>query len=115
MGFFKQYGKTVATYESCSTAAYKHGRTETVRPATVATKRACELFASSQSSVEELRKSMVECSTIQGKLIKEAAMGKWWFTLNSIILELSAIKHINYVYFLILAVSLITYKAKTGL
>lgn len=76
MGFFKQYGKTVATYESCSTAAYKHGRTETVRPATVATKRACELFASSQSSVEELRKSMEECSTIQGKLIKEAAMGQ---------------------------------------
>lgn len=79
MGFFKQYGKTVATYESCSTAAYKHGRTETVRSATTATKKACELFASSQSSVEAMRKSMEECSTIHSQLIKEAAMGKWCF------------------------------------
>jgi carnitine O-palmitoyltransferase 2 len=30
-------GKRVATYESCSTAAFKHGRTETMRPATMAT------------------------------------------------------------------------------
>lgn len=27
----------VGTYESCSTAAFKHGRTETVRPCTIKT------------------------------------------------------------------------------
>ena len=34
MGYYKQYGKTAATYESCSTAAFRHGRTETIRSAT---------------------------------------------------------------------------------
>ncbi len=29
------FGKTVATYESASTAGFKRGRTETIRPATV--------------------------------------------------------------------------------
>jgi carnitine O-palmitoyltransferase 2 len=38
MAFHKQVGKTVATYESSSTAAFKHGRTETLRPCTIATK-----------------------------------------------------------------------------
>lgn len=31
-------GKFVPTYESCSTAAFKHGRTEVVRPCTALTK-----------------------------------------------------------------------------
>ncbi|XP_029356245.1 carnitine O-palmitoyltransferase 2, mitochondrial isoform X2 [Echeneis naucrates] len=44
MGFLRQYGKTVATYESCSTAAFKHGRTETIRPATVHTKQCSQAF-----------------------------------------------------------------------
>jgi Choline/Carnitine o-acyltransferase. len=38
MAFHKQMGRTVSTYESSSTAAFKHGRTETIRPCTVATK-----------------------------------------------------------------------------
>lgn len=38
VGYYKMTGKFVPTYESCSTAAFKHGRTETVRPCTVATK-----------------------------------------------------------------------------
>uniref|UniRef100_A0A3P9PDT5 Carnitine palmitoyltransferase 2 n=1 Tax=Poecilia reticulata TaxID=8081 RepID=A0A3P9PDT5_POERE len=44
MAFLRQYGQTAATYESCSTAAFKHGRTETIRPATVHTKRCSHAF-----------------------------------------------------------------------
>uniref|UniRef100_A0A3B3UMF7 Carnitine palmitoyltransferase 2 n=1 Tax=Poecilia latipinna TaxID=48699 RepID=A0A3B3UMF7_9TELE len=44
MAFLRQYGQTVATYESCSTAAFKHGRTETIRPATVHTRRCSHAF-----------------------------------------------------------------------
>lgn len=36
--YHKLTGKFVGSYESCSTAAFKHGRTETVRPCTTATK-----------------------------------------------------------------------------
>jgi len=38
MAFHKQTGKTVSTYESSSTAPFKQGRTETLKPCTVATK-----------------------------------------------------------------------------
>ncbi|XP_029939584.1 carnitine O-palmitoyltransferase 2, mitochondrial [Salarias fasciatus] len=78
MGFLRQYGQTVATYESCSTAAFKHGRTETIRPATVHTKRCSHAFVHEpgKHSVEQLRALINECSKYHGQLTKEAAMGQ---------------------------------------
>ncbi|XP_008406021.1 carnitine O-palmitoyltransferase 2, mitochondrial [Poecilia reticulata] len=78
MAFLRQYGQTAATYESCSTAAFKHGRTETIRPATVHTKRCSHAFVRepSKHSVEELQAMLNECSKYQGQLTKEAAMGQ---------------------------------------
>ena len=75
MAFLKQYGETVATYESSSTAAFRHGRTETVRSSTMATKRACTLFQNSGSSQSELMEALAECSEVHGQLTKAAAMG----------------------------------------
>lgn len=78
MAFLRQYGKTVATYESCSTAAFKHGRTETIRPASVFTKRCSEAFVRepSKHSAGELQQMMAECSKYHGQLTREAAMGE---------------------------------------
>ncbi|XP_070689007.1 carnitine O-palmitoyltransferase 2, mitochondrial [Pempheris klunzingeri] len=78
MGFLRQYGQTVATYESCSTAAFKHGRTETIRPATTHTKRCAHAFVlqPGQHSVEQLQAMLGECSKYHGQLTKEAAMGR---------------------------------------
>ncbi|XP_034736316.1 carnitine O-palmitoyltransferase 2, mitochondrial [Etheostoma cragini] len=78
MGFLRQYGQTVATYESCSTAAFKHGRTETIRPATIHTERCSRAFVCQpdQHSVEELQAMLSECSKYHGQLTKEAAMGQ---------------------------------------
>ncbi|XP_071343387.1 carnitine O-palmitoyltransferase 2, mitochondrial [Trachinotus anak] len=78
MGFLRQYGETVATYESCSTAAFKHGRTETIRPATKYTKQCSHAFVcqGGQHSVEQLRAMLNECSKYHGQLTKEAAMGQ---------------------------------------
>ncbi|XP_014859790.1 PREDICTED: carnitine O-palmitoyltransferase 2, mitochondrial [Poecilia mexicana] len=78
MAFLRQYGQTVATYESCSTAAFKHGRTETIRPATVHTRRCSHAFVREpcKHSVEELRAMLNECSKYHGQLTKEAAMGQ---------------------------------------
>ncbi|KAM4022060.1 carnitine O-palmitoyltransferase 2, mitochondrial [Anomaloglossus baeobatrachus] len=78
MGFFRQYGQTTATYESCSTAAFKHGRTETIRPATIYTKKASEAFVKSPSkySPAELKEMLHSCSKYHGQLTKEAAMGQ---------------------------------------
>nr|XP_046248578.1 carnitine O-palmitoyltransferase 2, mitochondrial [Scatophagus argus] len=78
MGFLRQYGQTAATYESCSTAAFKHGRTETIRPATIHTKRCSHAFVCQpdKHSVEQLKAMLNECSKYHGQLTKEAAMGQ---------------------------------------
>lgn len=79
MAYYKQTGgKVGATYESCSTAAFKHGRTETIRPATVETLRASQAFADSSKSNEEKRKFLKDCSNKHNQLTKEAAMGQGW-------------------------------------
>ena len=67
----------MATYESASTAAFKHGRTETVRSATMATKNACKMFGQgSKASASEVRAALEECSKVHGQLTKDAAMGE---------------------------------------
>eukprot|EP00105_Crassostrea_gigas_P016944 XP_011434533.1 PREDICTED: carnitine O-palmitoyltransferase 2, mitochondrial-like [Crassostrea gigas] len=78
MAYYRQYKGTVATYESCSTSAFKHGRTETIRPATAETKRACMLFVDDHPipSTEELKNAMLACSKKHGTLTRNAAMGK---------------------------------------
>ncbi|KAM6921207.1 LOW QUALITY PROTEIN: carnitine O-palmitoyltransferase 2, mitochondrial [Xenentodon cancila] len=95
MGFLRQYGQTVATYESCSTAAFKHGRTETIRPATVHTKQCSQAFVyqSGKHSVEQLQAMLKDCSKYHGQLTKEAAMGMCTITMNKIM---------SYVYVLLL-------------
>lgn len=77
MAYYLQNGQTVATYESCSTAAFKHGRTETIRPATLETSAFSKAIAQAQlPSNSELKKLLMECSKVHGNLTKEAAMGK---------------------------------------
>jgi carnitine O-palmitoyltransferase 2 len=72
-------GNTAATYESCSTAAFRHGRTETVRPATAATRAFCEAVTAegvSKNNAQKLFGMLGECSKVHGQLTKEAAMGQ---------------------------------------
>ncbi|XP_042907530.1 carnitine O-palmitoyltransferase 2, mitochondrial isoform X2 [Parasteatoda tepidariorum] len=74
MAFYKLHGKFVATYESCSTSAFKHGRTETVRPLTTATRKCVEEFH--KRNTTDLKGLMVECTKVHNQLTKEAAMGQ---------------------------------------
>jgi len=71
-------GKSVPTYESCSTAAYKHGRTETIRPCTLETKAICAAMTQKQVelSKSELKKMILDCSKAHNVLTKEAVMGQ---------------------------------------
>lgn len=70
-------GKSVPTYESCSTAAYKHGRTETIRSCTLQTKAICHAMTRKQIEVSksELKKMIFDCSKAHNVLTKEAVMG----------------------------------------
>lgn len=77
MAYFRQNGKFVPTYESCSTSAFKHGRTETIRPASNATVACAESFQKShRAGVEEMADRIRRAAEWHSKLTKEAAMGK---------------------------------------
>ncbi|VEL18690.1 unnamed protein product [Protopolystoma xenopodis] len=75
------HSRPAATYESCSTAAFKHGRTETIRSASPNTRRFVELFRTSTNwaegkSNDELFTALEAVSKSHVTLIKEAAMGQ---------------------------------------
>ncbi|KAF5274547.1 hypothetical protein FQA39_LY07159 [Lamprigera yunnana] len=74
--YYKLYDTFVGTYESCSTAAFKHGRTETIRPCTMATKEYCLAIESKKVSYKEMLPFILHCSKIHSQLTKEAAMGQ---------------------------------------
>lgn len=77
LAHYKQFGKFVSTYESCSTAAFRHGRTETMRPCTVHTKDFCvEVETKKNTNKAELRGLLQKCSALHGELTKNAAMGQ---------------------------------------
>lgn len=77
LAHYKQFGRFVSTYESCSTAAFRHGRTETMRPCTVHTKEFCvEVETKKNSNNGELRAIINKCSAYHGELTKNAAMGQ---------------------------------------
>ncbi|XP_071784291.1 carnitine O-palmitoyltransferase 2, mitochondrial-like [Asterias amurensis] len=79
MAYYRLTGQTTATYESASTSAFKHGRTETLRPATMDTKRCAEAFQKESGvSAQEKRALMKACSDTHYNLTKEALMGKGW-------------------------------------
>lgn len=78
LALYYQKGCVVPTYESCSTAAFKYGRTETIRSCTMETKTTCEALAkkSSKLPVSELKRLIVNCSNVHNALTKDAAMGQ---------------------------------------
>ena len=77
MAYYRQFKCSVPSYESCSTAAFRHGRTETIRPASMATKTCAEAFEHSHpAGVEEMERLVRQASAWHFKLTKEAAMGK---------------------------------------
>ena len=88
LAYYQQNGTHCATYESCSTAAFKHGRTETIRPCTHLTK-SFSTAANQTGDYKRLASLITECSNYHGQLTKEAAMGMaspfFTFSLSQII------------------------------
>ncbi|XP_068578347.1 carnitine O-palmitoyltransferase 2, mitochondrial-like [Cebidichthys violaceus] len=78
MGFLRQYGQTVSGCETCSTAAFRHGRTDSIRSHTMQTQRCSHafVFQPGRHSVEQLQAMLRECSTYHRQLIKEGTMGQ---------------------------------------
>lgn len=79
LAIFYQINCVVPTYESCSTAAFKHGRTETLRSCTMETKKACEAMARKNGNLSksEVKNLIINCSKLHNILSKEAVMGDY--------------------------------------
>lgn len=84
LALYYQKNCVVPTYESCSTSAFKHGRTETLRSCTMETKKACEVIAQNNKNLSkaEMKKLIINCSEMHNKLTKEAVMGNYETFLN---------------------------------
>lgn len=80
LAMFKMEKRSVPVYESCSTAAFKHGRTETIRPCTILTKNLCSALTKrtvkNGPSMTEFHKMLTESCNLHSQLVKEAAMGQ---------------------------------------
>ncbi|XP_053148652.1 spermatogenesis-associated protein 9 isoform X2 [Hemicordylus capensis] len=78
MSAYRLYGQLVPSYEACSTAAFKHGRTETIRPTSLYTKKCTDAFIEKrgQHSIEELRNMIDACSKYHRRLQLEATLGQ---------------------------------------
>lgn len=79
LAFKKIYGTTPVTYESCSTAAFRGGRTETVRPCTNETNNAASAIIEnnkkSSYSNDQLKDLLQKSSQRHYQLCREASMG----------------------------------------
>lgn len=79
IGHRRMYGHPAATYESCSTAAFKHGRTETVRSCSIeaqaAAKFFCEKGLNDITNLQEANKLIRASCKKHNQLTLEAAMG----------------------------------------
>ena len=71
-------GQFAPTYESCSTAIFRHGRTETVRPLTKDMKACAEAFFEGGKSNAELMEMLQTCSKTHMDMTKNAAQGQGW-------------------------------------
>ena len=72
------HGSFAPTYESCSTAAFKHGRTETLRPLTSEMRELAKEMnrTTNKRSNEDLIKLFKNCSKKHVELTKNALFGK---------------------------------------
>ncbi|KRT80870.1 hypothetical protein AMK59_5078, partial [Oryctes borbonicus] len=74
--YYKLHSTFVPSYESCSTAAFKHGRTEAIRPCTTATKTLSVGMYKDKKTPAEIKALVSECSKVHMQLTREAAMGQ---------------------------------------
>ena len=77
MAYWRTHGTCVGTYESCSTAAFRSGRTETIRSCTSDTKNCSVAFDHDNPAVlSDLVELLKKCSLKHVSLCREAAQGQ---------------------------------------
>lgn len=76
LAHYRVHGHLVPSYESANHAAFKHGRTECIRPATIQVLRFCEAMSSSSFSPAERAQLLRDAIKKHGEATKDALMGQ---------------------------------------
>jgi carnitine O-palmitoyltransferase 2 len=76
LAHYYTHGYTPATYESASTAAFKHGRTETIRSATPEAAHMCQVFADANSTPEARAVALSAACSKHFVITRDALMGQ---------------------------------------
>ncbi|XP_007480218.3 carnitine O-palmitoyltransferase 2, mitochondrial-like isoform X2 [Monodelphis domestica] len=77
MAFLSLYGHVVSSHEPCSTAAFKHGRSEVVHPTSIHSMQCSKAFIQQplKYGTNDLQNMLFKCSVYHKQLVQEAASG----------------------------------------
>eukprot|EP00039_Didymoeca_costata_P028328 m.20685 g.20685 ORF g.20685 m.20685 type:complete len:657 (-) comp6920_c0_seq1:151-2121(-) len=78
LAHFRAFGRSVPTYESKSTVHFKHGRTETIRSASIESDSFCKTMTSGSSNEKEKAEALKAAVAKHESLTKEALFGQGW-------------------------------------
>lgn len=76
LAHWRAHGTTPSTYESASTAGFKHGRTEVIRPVTVESVEMCKLFSDPSASHAARFAALGKATATHRKTTVDCMMGK---------------------------------------
>eukprot|EP01065_Artemidia_motanka_P013760 TRINITY_DN17713_c0_g1_i1.p1 TRINITY_DN17713_c0_g1~~TRINITY_DN17713_c0_g1_i1.p1 ORF type:complete len:668 (+),score=215.07 TRINITY_DN17713_c0_g1_i1:70-2073(+) len=76
LAHYRLHGHLVASYESANHAAFKHGRTETIRPATMEALAFCQAMVDDAKSPETRSSLLRKAIKRHGSITKDALMGQ---------------------------------------
>jgi len=76
IAYYKLYKTTVSTYESASTSAFKHGRTECIRSATNESTECAKIFFNPNSTKKQKEDSLRLAASAHNQLLRDAVQGK---------------------------------------
>ncbi|ELU11602.1 hypothetical protein CAPTEDRAFT_162949 [Capitella teleta] len=76
LAYRRLFSSYASTYESCTTAIFKHGRTETMRPVTPQSTEFCDALLSGNSHKSHLLNLLRQSSSLHTRMVAEASVGQ---------------------------------------
>jgi len=76
LAYYRMFGRQVATYESCQTRSFLHGRTEVIRSCTSASGALCRVMTDSASSPESRYRALQAAANAHVAYAADASIGR---------------------------------------
>ncbi|XP_036614976.1 peroxisomal carnitine O-octanoyltransferase [Trichosurus vulpecula] len=76
LGYYRLHGRPGSCYETATTRAYYHGRTETVRSCSLEAVEWCQAMEDPSAGLHKRQQKMLQAFAKHGKMMKECSSGK---------------------------------------